>query len=185
MRQFFGPSIIVCSAVLSVSAIAAPQLFNVELKGATRDQMRAALENTNILPLREDNNYWVDKYDPNGALQGASELNIGYTSAGKLAYAEYKFPVFMDSGKIMDVGNLIASKYGQPSQRSGNTRLGDASFTWNFKNGMKIIVYRGWPDTTTYLQFKEPTHFNKMNAEIKAQEQREFQQKAKQQHAAF
>lgn len=79
-----------------------------------------------------------------------------------LAYAQYKFPRFVDTGKIMEAANLVASKYGQPSQRSGNTDLGQASFTWNFKNGMAITVYRGWPDTTTFLQIKDKVSYSKM-----------------------
>lgn len=108
-----------------------------------------------------------------------------YTSNGQFAYAEYKFPAFVNTGKIIEVANLVASKYGQPSQRSGNTSLGEASLTWNFKNGMAIVVYRGWPDTTTFLQIKDKMSYNKMKAEMDAQEKKQFQQKAKQQQVAF
>jgi len=185
MRQLWGNSLIVGSIVTSMSVMAAPQLFNVELKGATRDQIRSALQNTNVKVIREDSNYWIDKYNSNGVLQGATELNFGYTSNGKFAFAEYKFPVFMDSGKILEVANLVSSKYGQPSQRSGNPNLGDASYTWNFKNGMSITTYRGWPDTTTFLQFKDKTNYSKMNNEIEVEKKRQFQQKSQQQGAAF
>lgn len=185
MHHFFNKGLIFCAAMVSVSAIAQPQLFNVELKGATRENLRSVLSDTAVQAIREDNGYWVDKYNPNGVLQGASELDFGYTANGKFAFAEYKFPVFMDSGKILEVANLVASKYGQPGQRSGNTNLGDASFTWNFKNGMSILVYRGWPDTTTYLQFKDKSNYSKMNSEIDAEKKRQFQQKAQQQQSAF
>lgn len=91
----------------------------------------------------------------------------------------------MDSGKILEVANLVSSKYGQPSQRSGNPNLGDASYTWNFKNGMSITAYRGWPDTTTFLQFKDKMNYSKMNNEIEAEEKHQFQQKAQEQGSAF
>lgn len=185
MRQLWGNSLIVGSIVTSMSVMAAPQLFNVELKGATRDQIRSALQNTNVKVIREDNNYWIDKYNSNAVLEGTTELNFGYTSNGKFAYAEYKFPVFMDSGKIVEVANFVSSKYGKPSQRSGDPSLGEASFTWNFKNGMSVTAYRGWPDTTTYLNYKDKTNYSKMNTEIEAEQKRQLQQKAQQQSGAF
>jgi hypothetical protein len=185
MPHFTNLALIFCVTVASSSVMAAPQLFNTELKGATRDQIRLVLQSTDVKAVREDNNYWIDKYNSNGVLQGASELNFGYTSNGKFAFAEYKFPVFMDSGKILEVANLVSSKYGQPSQRSGNPNLGDSSYTWNFKNGMSITAYRGWPDTTTFLQFKDKTNYSKMNNEIEVEKKRQFQQKAQQQQSAF
>ena len=185
MRNLFGFVIIACSVIASTSIFADPKLFNSELKGVSRDKMRTALKGTAVKSIREDSNYWVDTYNSNGVLEGATDLNFGYTSNGQFAYAEYKFPAFVNTAKIIEVANLVASKYGQPSQRSGNTSLGEASFTWNFKNGMAIIVYRGWPDTTTFLQIKDKANFSKMNAEINAQEKKQFQQKAKQQQAAF
>ena len=185
MHQLWGNSLIVGSIVTSMSVMAAPQLFNTELKGATRDQIRSALQNTNVKVIREDNNYWIDKYNSNAVLEGTTELNFGYTSNGKFAYAEYKFPVFMDSGKILEVANFVSSKYGKPSQRSGNPSLGEASFTWNFKNGISITAYRGWPDTTTYLNYTDKINYSKMNNEIEAEKKRQLQQKVQQQGSAF
>lgn len=185
MRHLLGSALIVCSVIASTSVFADPKLFNVELKGISRDKMRTVLAGTAVKPIREDDHYWVDKYNANGVLEGATDLNFGYSSNGQFAYAEYKFPAFVNTSKIIDVANLVASKYGQPSQRSGNTSLGEASLTWNFKNGMAIVVYRGWPDTTTFLQIKDKMSYNKMKAEMDAQEKKQFQQKAKQQQAAF
>ena len=185
MPHFTNTALILCVTVASSSVMAAPQLFNTELKGATRAQIRSVLQNTDVKAVREDNNYWIDKYNSNGVLQGATDLNFGYSSNGKFAFAEYKFPAFVDSGKIIEVANLVSSKYGQPSQRSGNPYLGEASYTWNFKSGMSIRAYRGWPDTTTFLQFKDKTNYSKMDAEIDVENKRQFQQKAQQQGSAF
>ena len=68
MYQFINTALILCVTVASSSVMAAPQLFNVELKGATRDQIRSALQNTNVKVVREDNNYWIDKYNSNAVL---------------------------------------------------------------------------------------------------------------------
>lgn len=124
MRHLLGSALIVCSMIASTWVFADPKLFNVELKGITRDKMRAVLESTAVKPIREDSNYWIDTYNANGVLEGSTDLNLGSTSNGQFAYAEYKFPAFVNTGKIIEVANLVASKYGQPSQRSGNTSLG-------------------------------------------------------------
>lgn len=185
MRHLLSSAIIACSVIVSTSVFADPKLFNAELKGISRDKMRTVLAGTAVKPVREEDQYWVDKYNANGVLEGATDLNFAYTSNGQFAYAEYKFPSFVNTGKILEVANLVASKYGQPSQRSGNTNVGEASFTWNFKNGMAIVVYRGWPDTTTFLQIKDKATYSKMKAEMDAQDKKQLQRKAKQQQAAF
>lgn len=185
MYRVFGTPLMAYAIVASSSIMAAPQLFNVELKGATRDQIRSALYKTNVEAIRENDSYWVDMYNPNGVLQGAKTLNFGYTSNGKFAYAEYNFPVFMDTGKILEVANLVSSKYGKPSKVEGNPNLGSVKYIWNFKNGMVITVYRGWPDTTTYLEFKDKQNVIKLNQEVDAEKRRQFQEKAQEQSNAF
>ncbi len=56
--------------------------------------MRTVLAGTAEKPIREEDQYWIDKYNANGVLEGATDLNFTYSSNGKFAYAEYKFPVF-------------------------------------------------------------------------------------------
>ncbi|WP_288398739.1 hypothetical protein [uncultured Acinetobacter sp.] len=50
---------------------------------------------------------------------------------------------------------------------------------------MAIVVYRVWPDSTTYLQIKDKANYSKMKVEMDAQDKMQLQQKAKQQQAAF
>lgn len=100
MRKLFGSTIIACSVMASSSAFADPKLFNVELKGISRDKMRTVLEGTAVKPIREDSNYWIDTYNANGVLEGATDLNFGYTSNGQFAYAEYKFLHLWIRGKL-------------------------------------------------------------------------------------
>ncbi|MFV5498357.1 hypothetical protein VXQ16_17660 [Acinetobacter baumannii] len=54
--------------ITSTSVFADPKLFNAELKGISRDKMRTVLAGTAVKPIREEDQYWVDKYNSNGKL---------------------------------------------------------------------------------------------------------------------
>ncbi|WP_416665866.1 hypothetical protein [Acinetobacter baumannii] len=68
MRHLLGSAIIACSMITSTSVFADPKLFNAELKGISRDKMRTVLAGTAVKPIREEDQYWVDKYNSNGKL---------------------------------------------------------------------------------------------------------------------
>jgi len=187
-------SFVVATAVAVVfvahSACAADQrqleLFGVALKGATRDQLRPAFKKNGLRVTREDNSYWVDTYNAEGVLDGASELQAGYVSAsGKFAYAQYTFPGFMDTQLVGKVINMVSTKYGRPSSQQGNYGLGEVVAKWNMGQDMQIVVSRGWPDTTTFLQFVDVPSRRQMNAEIDAEKNAQVTQKAKSQSKAF
>jgi len=50
---------------------------------------------------------------------------------------------------------------------------------------MVITVARGWPGTTTFLEFKDMAATAAMNAEIKAEHDHDDQAKSKSQSRAF
>lgn len=83
MHKLFINITAVCAVIASTSVLADPKLFNAELKGISLDKMRAVLADTTVKPIRENNNYWVDKYNANGILKGATDLNFGYTKNGQ------------------------------------------------------------------------------------------------------
>ncbi len=178
---------IVFSALPALAADQKPlELFGVTLKGATRDQLRQVFKQNGLRATREENNYWVDTYDAQGVLEGASEFKAGYVSAsGKFAYAEYTFSGFMDTQLVAKVINMVATKYGRPSSQSGNYGLGQVTAKWNMGQGMQIEVSRGWPDTTTYLSFIDSSANSQMRAEIDAEKKAQVTQKAKAQSKAF
>jgi hypothetical protein len=181
------------AAALSVAAVlasAAPpqslELFGVKLKGATRDQLRQAFKSGGLQPTRVDSKYWIDKYDPASVLEGASEFAAGYVGkTNTFAYAEYTFNGFMDPGLVTKVAKMVTSKYGPPSAHEGMDNLGNVTYRWNLPQGMVIMVTRGWPDTTTYLDFKDVAAFVALKAEVQAQNDQDDQAKAKSQSTAF
>lgn len=189
-RRMFIVSTAIAPFFSFLPAIAADQkpleLFSVPLKGATRDQLRQTFKQNGLRTKREDNNYWVDTYDAQGVLEGASDFQAGYVSAtGKFAYAQYTFSAFMDTQLVGKVINMVAIKYGRPSSQSGNYGLGEVRAKWNMGQGMLIEVVRGWPDTTTYLKFVDPSANKLMNAEIDSEKRTQATQKAKAQSKAF
>lgn len=175
---------------LALPAVAADQkpleLFGVSLKGATRDQLRQAFKHNGLRATREENSYWVDMYDAQGVLDGASEFQAGYVAAsGKFAFAQYTFSGFMDTQLVGKVIKMVATKYGRPSSQSGNYGLGPVTAKWSMGQGMQIEVTRGWPDTTTLLKFVDSSAYGQMRTEIDSEKNAQDRQKVKAQSKAF
>lgn len=91
----------------------------------------------------------------------------------------------MDTALVGKVINMVSSKYGHPTSQSGNYGLGQVTARWNMGQGMQIEVSRGWPDTTTTLQFIDTAANGQMNAEINAEKNAQAQQRNKAQSKAF
>lgn len=185
----FTASTIAVALLLQPAQAAEPkslELFGVTLKNAQRDHLRQAFKQNGLKATREDSSYWVDTYNAEGILDGATQFQAGYTSSdGKFAYAQYTFPGFMDTQLVGKVINMVATKYGRPSSQQGNYGLGEVSAKWNLGQSMQIVVSRGWPDTTTYLQFIDSPSHRQMKSEIEAEKTAQATQKAKAQSKAF
>jgi TPR repeat protein len=162
------------------------ELFGQNLKGATRDQLRGIFKQNGLQATREEDSYWVDTYQAEGVLEGANEFHAGYVAAsGKFAFAEYTFPGFMDLQLVGKVIDMVSTKYGRPSSQKGNYGLGKVEANWNMGQEMQVVVSRGWPDTTTTLQFIDLSAQRQMKAEIDFMEKSQATQKAKSQSNAF
>ena len=162
------------------------ELFGVSLKNADRDQLRQVFKQNGMVPTREDNGYWVDTYDAQKVLEGASDFKTGYVSASnKFAFAEYTFSGFMDTGMVGKVIEMVTTKYGRPSSKSGSYGLGPVTAKWSMGQGMQIEVSRGWPDTTTLLRFIDSAANKQMQAEINTEKNAQARQKAQSQSKAF
>lgn len=168
------------------AAAPALELFGTPLKGVNRSTLREALRKGGMRPTREDDRYWVDQYDASAVLDGASEFSAGYVYAsGEFAFARYRFNAFMDTGLVTKVADMVINKYGPPSKREGDARLGEVRYQWNLPQGMRIEVRRGWPDTTTYLVYTDNAANARMEAEIEETRKQADQEKARSQSHAF
>ena len=182
-------AVIFSSALPAMAANHKPlELFGVKLNGATRDQLRQAFKQHNLVPTREDNRYWFDTYAVNGVLDGASQFEAGYVSAtNRFAIAEYTFSGsgFMDTQMVKKVIEMVREKYGQPSSLNGDYNLGPVTAQWNMGQDMLITVTRGWPDTTTYLDYEDTANYRQLKAEMAAEKKAEEHQQVKNQGNAF
>ncbi len=188
-RTFIAALSAVTLSTASPASLAAEpkslELFGARLHGATRDQLRLALRKQGLRVIDEDKGKWFDSYDAKTALDGASQLDIGYVNADTFAVAEYTLPSFMDTQQVERVIDMIATKYGRPSSVRGNSGLGPVTANWKLGTNAEIEVARGWPNTTTYLRLIDPVARARMLREMDAAKKAQAEQKAKAQSRAF
>lgn len=138
------------------------RLFDVLLKCASRESLRAAVKEAGALVKREDLNQLSDKYNSQSILEGSSNLNINYTVDGFFAKAEYTFPSNADATTVKKVHDFISRKYGKADYSSGQLSAREVSYKWYLNDGIELKVHRGWPNTTTYLSFIFPENYKNM-----------------------
>ena len=164
---------------------ASTKLFGVFIKCANRDAMMAAIKKAGAGVKSEDKNKWGDYYYTSKVLKGSSQLYMGYTVNDWFAYAQYTFPSRMDNQQVLKIKNMVASKYGEPDTASGNIGLGKVVYQWQLKDGIKLKVSRGWPDTTTYMRYTYPKNYKAMQDEIERQRIAREKKEAQAQSNAF
>jgi TPR repeat protein len=155
-----------------------PELFGINLYGATRYDLRAAIKGSGGKPEREDYAYFADKYNSRSVMPGSSEMLVFYShnsdgnkhgsSGDYLAKIKYEFP---SSNKwyVNELKDALAQKYGNPKSSYGAANLGSVTHFW-YKDGVTIILRRGWPNLNVSLSYKVPDFNSKMESEIKASE---------------
>ena len=164
---------------------ASTQLFNTFLRCANRDAMMAAVKKGGASVKSENKNHWGDTYHTGNVLKGSSELSVLYTVDDYFASAMYTFPSRMDAQQIARIKEMVASKYGEPDSASGSVSLGEASFSWELDDGIRVVVSRNWPNTTTYLKYTHPENYQAMQAEQERQRKARLAKEAQAQSAAF
>lgn len=159
-------------------------LFGVELKCTSRLIFRDALKKNGVKVSREDARYWYDLYDSSAVLDGSSELAVAYIN-NSFVTASYTFNARMNTEKVKEVRDMVAKKYGEPVSSTGSPGLGEVRYTWELKDGIKVEVSRGWPDTSVTLAYIHPANLAAMKAEQARQEEAKKAEKRNQQNKAF
>lgn len=160
------------------------QLFGEVLSCTNKKSLRSAAKIAGASATREDDGYWYDLYDSGKLLEGTDHLSIAYIN-DKFAKAYYEFNSGMDTRKVAEVRDMLATKYGRPTTSSGDVSLGPVTYTWKLKDGIKLIVNRDWPDTTVYLTYIHTANFADMEKEQARQKQAEEEEKRNKQSKAF
>ena len=161
------------------------RLFGEPLACAKRTTFRAALTKAGAIPTREDDHYLCDLYDPKELLDGADKLTVCYTATSAAAEVSYRIPAFVDPGRVSTIRSLVASKYGPPQRASGDPRLGPVTYEWRRQDTVNIVLSRGWPDTTVYLEFRPREMYTQFERVLKETEREEKAAAAARQTESF
>ena len=137
---------------------AVTKLFGSHLLYLDRNYFRELLQANGLVTLRGEQQQTVfDYYDSCEILSGSDRLAVAYLDKKEFAFAEYRFPSWMNEVKIDYVLRMLNSKYGE----SNNKKLSqhDKSWHWTLDDGVEIVVKTSWPDTTVTLQYRHPEHY--------------------------
>lgn len=159
-------------------------LFNEAVMCTDKNALRAAIQDGGAVVEREDDDYWYDIYDSSQVLEGTSKLSVSYIK-DKFARAFYEYDSDMDTEKVVEVRDMVVSKYGKPATSSGNPAVGEVRYTWKLKDGIQLEVKRGWPDTTVYMTYTHPANFAALEAEQERQKRAAEVEKRGKQNRAF
>lgn len=172
---------------LSCQKTATTKLFDVAIKCAGRNELRAATKQAGGIVERESDDYFRDTYKSSKLLKNSDGLFIEYTdeSEDKFAMAQYTFNSSLNTSQVVKIKDMVASKYGQPSSLSGNVSVGRVTYKWYMKDGIELKVHRGWPDTTTYLTYTYPKHKKMVEDEKERLRLLRLENEAKSQHGNF
>lgn len=130
------------------------RLFNLSIKCSKREDMRESLRLTKAKFVRQHG--LSDIYSSSLLLKESSQLKIDYDGHLNFIQATYTFPSRMDIGQVARILELVESKYGKPSLSEGQANVGSVNYKWILKDGIEILVRRGWPETTTYMSYRYP-----------------------------
>jgi hypothetical protein len=152
------------AAVSNAGVRQVTELFGISIATATRTDVRRALASKGATLKSSQGSF--DVYNSQKLLDESTELELGYVSAGHFARAKYTLRSFLDTAQVARVAGLVKQKYGAPTESEGDVNLGRVSFRWLLDDGVLIVVRRGWPDTTTFLEYLHPTHAPQLEAEL-------------------
>lgn len=147
----------------------------------SRKEFREVVKAKGAKPLRERNSYWADKYDSSALVSGSDKLYIYYNNDNQFARAVYEIPARMDSKKVIEIKDMLAMKYGAPDSSTGRDNVGIKTFTWNLKDGMRLTVKRGWPDTSVEISYILDENNKQMEREFAEYKKQQAEKKYKSQ----
>jgi len=139
---------------------ATTMLFSKQIRCADRKLLRREIKKQSIKVITEDNTLWSDTYFSGAKIKGTSELNVSYTADDQFAQATYTFVGRNNPELIVNVKQQLTKEYGQPTTTKGDISKGPATFEWMLEDEIALKVYREWPDTTTFVEYTYPEHYN-------------------------
>ncbi|MCP4430902.1 MAG: hypothetical protein GY806_07990 [Gammaproteobacteria bacterium] len=138
--------------LIVIQGVSAAELFGLQLKTSTLDQLRTAVKNAGATIIFEsDEHRPYDVFDSKKILPGSSRLYIGHVGENRqTAFVEYEFPGLRQAGIL----EMLSSKYGNPAVRKGKF-LSDKHYFWEL-NGVRITLWKDWENYRTLLSYALP-----------------------------
>ncbi|MBE0505657.1 MAG: SH3 domain-containing protein [Marinospirillum sp.] len=144
-------------------------LFGLSLQTVDRKTLRPAIRAAGVEIVREVDSYPYDLYDPSDWMAGSTEMAVGYTLDQQLfAVAEITFRSLDDTDQVRKIADQVSQQLGPWQRVLGRRAEGPVEFEWQ-RGGVKVMVHRGWPDTTTYLTYEIPERLEQMHSAQQAQ----------------
>lgn len=143
---------------LAQCAVAA-ELFGIQLKSSTLDQLRVAVKEAGASVILESNDTQpYDIFDSTGILPGSSRLYIGHAGQNRqTAFVEYEFPGLKQASML----ELLSAKYGSPAVRKAKF-VSDNRYSWEV-NGIAITLWCDWQNYRTLLSYVVPEVLSQLN----------------------
>ncbi len=187
-RSLYKIALIIAIGIYSIAWAQAktdqPQFFGLNIVIASKTQVEKALAQQGFAK-KQKSYYQCQSYQVNKKILDADLLRVCYTQAGKLALAEYRIPAFMNAQKVVDIATIVQDKYGKPSDVEGNAALGNFSAKWQFANGNQLLVSRGWPDTTVYLDLYHLKNYRQYERERQVAQQADIKSRSEKDAKGF
>lgn len=143
-------------------------LFGAALKCVNRLQIRTFIESAGCNPLSLNLKNWNDTFSSEKLLEESSELLVSYSqSDSHVALIQYTLPSHLDVDQVARIAKFLSTKYGQPKSVEGRISVGEVSYQWTLSDGIELSVFRGWPDTTTFIQYKNTEVYSAQQKKIK------------------
>lgn len=146
---------------------ATTKLFSVAIACTNRQVLSKEIKNIQITVISENPLDWSDSYYTGAVIEGTSQLEITYTREDYFASAQYTFIGRNDPNLIVRIKDRVKQKYAEPDTFQGEPIEGEASFQWLLDDGIKLVVQRKWPDTTTFVTYSLPEHVELLKAQQK------------------
>ncbi|WP_162299687.1 SH3 domain-containing protein [Marinospirillum perlucidum] len=151
-----------------VTVTQAVDFFGLSLQNAERSELREAIKAAGVEVVREVSAYPYDLYNPAPWWTGATEMAVGYTPEDQMfAIAEITFRSQDDTEQVREIAEQVQDDLGDWDSVSGRRAEGPVEFEWQ-QGGVRVLVHRGWPDTTTYLTYEIPERFARLQAALQS-----------------
>lgn len=142
--------------------LSALELFGLQLESASRDELRAAVQQSGATLISEGNDQrWFDVYDSSTILPGSRRLFLGFVrSNGAFSFAEYEF-AGLNARRLLA---MLESRHGAADEVRKGDFISDEHYLWT-RDGISIELYSDWSNYRVLLSYRENANLQQLQAE--------------------